>query len=248
MRGTAPPEASPGATAVRLLAHPLGAALLSRLRDRSTGVESFRAVAHRLSLLVCAAALEELAVEVVPVETPLAPTTGAQITEAVVGVPVLRAGLGMLPALEALLPDLTVGHIGLERDEDRLTPSRYYGKLPDLTGRLVVLLDPMLATGGSAAAACDSLVAAGADRIVLACVVAAPEGLAHLGARHPRVRIVSAAVDEGLDARGYIVPGLGDFGDRLFGTGPAGEHPTTGRSAPPPADSTPPPGTRPAGT
>ncbi len=223
MRGTAPPEPSRGAPAVRLLRHPLGDALLCQLRDRSTGVESFRAAAHRLSLLVCATALEELTVEVVPVETPLAPTNGARVAEAVVGVPVLRAGLGMLPALEALLPDVTVGYIGLERDEEHLTPTRYYGKLPDLVGRLVLLLDPMLATGGSAAAACDSLVAAGADRIVLACIVAAPEGLAHLGARHPHVPVVTAAVDEGLDARGYIVPGLGDFGDRLFGTGQASE-------------------------
>jgi len=247
LRGTTPPEASRRASAVRLLTHPLGTALLTRLRDRSTGVESFRAVAHRLSLLVCAAVLEELAVEVVPVETPLAPTTGARLTEAVVGVPVLRAGLGMLPALEALLPDVTVGYIGLERDEEHLTPTRYYGKLPDLTGRLVVLLDPMLATGGSAAAACDSLVAAGADRIVLACVVAAPEGLAHLGARHPRVAVVAAAVDEGLDARGYIVPGLGDFGDRLFGTRPAGEPPTTGPSTLPAAPPGPSPLIRPTG-
>jgi uracil phosphoribosyltransferase len=137
---------------------------------------------------------------------------------AVVAVPILRAGLGLLEAVTDLLPDVNVGYAGLERDEETLQPTSYYLKVPDLADRSVLLLDPMLATGGSAAFACTVLKEHGATDIQLVCVVAAPEGVQRLAAEHPDVRVVTAALDKGLNEVGYIVPGLGDFGDRLFGT------------------------------
>jgi uracil phosphoribosyltransferase len=152
------------------------------------------------------------------VETPLAHTTGARLAKSLVAVPVLRAGLGMLEAVTELFPEVTVGYVGLERDHATFEPSLYYSKLPQLEGRAVLLLDPMLATGSSAAAACSALEKAGAEQVTLLSVVAAPEGIARLQKLHPEVDIVTAAIDDGLDQHAYIVPGLGDFGDRLFGT------------------------------
>jgi uracil phosphoribosyltransferase len=133
-------------------------------------------------------------------------------------VPILRAGLGMLEAVTELFPEVAVGYLGLERDHATFQPSTYYSKLPDIGGSYVLLLDPMLATGGSAAAACASLFAAGPAKVTLLSVVAAPEGIARLEADHPSLDVVTAAVDERLNDQAYIVPGLGDFGDRLFGT------------------------------
>jgi uracil phosphoribosyltransferase len=135
-----------------------------------------------------------------------------------VAVPILRAGLAMLEAVTELFPEVAVGYIGLERDHATFQPSAYYTKLPPLEGAYVLLLDPMLATGGSAAAACASLFGAGPARVTLLSVVAAPEGIARLEAEHPSLDIVTVAVDERLNDQAYIVPGLGDFGDRLFGT------------------------------
>jgi uracil phosphoribosyltransferase len=135
-----------------------------------------------------------------------------------VAVPILRAGLAMLEATTELFPEVAVGYIGLERDHATFQPSAYYTKLPPLEGAYVLLLDPMLATGGSAAAACDSLYAAKPGRVTLLSVVAAPEGLDRLARQHPQLDVVTTAVDEGLNQSAYIVPGLGDFGDRLYGT------------------------------
>jgi uracil phosphoribosyltransferase len=154
----------------------------------------------------------------VEVETPLARAAGARLAQPLVAVPVLRAGLGMLDAVTELFPEVTVGYVGLERDHATFEPSLYYSKLPPLEGRFVLLLDPMLATGASAAAACGELERAGAGQITLLSVVSAPEGIARLQDLHPEINIVTASIDDGLDEHAYIVPGLGDFGDRLFGT------------------------------
>ncbi len=204
--------------ALTVVDHPLAGALLSALRDRSTPPPLFRLLAKRLALVCCLEATRTLPTAPVAVETPLTTTGGVRLATPVVAVPILRAGLGMLEAVTELLPEVTVGYVGLERDHATFEPSFYYSKLPPLAGRTVLLLDPMLATGGSAAAACTALAKAGAESITLLSVVAAPEGIRHLEETHPELNIVTAAVDEGLDDHAYIVPGLGDFGDRLFGT------------------------------
>lgn len=151
-------------------------------------------------------------------QTPIQGTEVQGISERLAVVPILRAGLAMLDPFLSLFPDVTVGYIGLERNEETAEARSYYRKLPDLSHRCVIVLDPMLATGGSAAQALDFVKAEGAARCIFACVVAAPEGIAVLEQRHPEVPIITAAVDERLDERKYIVPGLGDFGDRMFGT------------------------------
>lgn len=152
------------------------------------------------------------------VTTPLTDAASQLLASNVVAVPILRAGLGLLEAATDLLPDIQIGYAGLERDEGTLQPTSYYLKVPPLADRPVLLLDPMLATGGSASFAATLLKKHGASDVTLVCVVAAPEGVSRLHEEHPDVRIVTAAVDEGLNEVGYIVPGLGDFGDRLFGT------------------------------
>ena len=198
--------------------HPLAQDLLTRLRDASTSPPAFRSLARRLTTAVALEALRGLPLVDREVETPLERTTGQLIAEEVVAVPILRAGLGMLEAVTDLLPGVSVGSIGLERDEVTLLPNSYYEKLPDLAGRYVLLLDPMLATGGSAARACDTLKGKGPAEIRFICVVAAPQGVAKMEHQHPEVAMFTAAVDRTLNERGYILPGLGDFGDRLFGT------------------------------
>jgi uracil phosphoribosyltransferase len=152
------------------------------------------------------------------VTTPLTGADVGRLARRVVAVPILRAGLGLLEAVTDLLPEVGVGYVGLERDESTLQPTSYYFKTPDLADASVLLLDPMLATGGSAAFAARLLRERGAVDLTLVCVIAAPEGIRRLTAEDPDIRIVTAAIDDGLDDRGYIVPGLGDFGDRLFGT------------------------------
>ncbi|MEX0658880.1 MAG: uracil phosphoribosyltransferase [Egibacteraceae bacterium] len=204
--------------AVTVVAHPLAGDLLARLRTADTPPERFRHLARRLATVLVLEATRSLATRETPVRTPVAATTGRQLAGSVVAVPVLRAGLGMLEAATDLLPDVSVGYVGLQRDETTLEPSTYYVNVPAMRGRPVLLLDPMLATGGSAVAAARLLKERGATDIRLVCVVAAPEGLDRVAAEHPDVPVVSAAVDERLDDRGYIVPGLGDFGDRLYGT------------------------------
>ncbi len=197
--------------------HPLAGSLLTALRDRTTPPPLFRLIAKRLALVLCIEATRTLPATSVEVETPLASTTGTRL-EPLVVVPILRAGLGMLEAVTELFPEVTVGYLGLERDHATFEPSMYYSKLPPLEGRSALLLDPMLATGGSASAACEALEKAGATHVTLLSVLAAPEGIARLEKAHPELDIVTASVDERLDSHAYIVPGLGDFGDRLFGT------------------------------
>jgi uracil phosphoribosyltransferase len=199
--------------------HPVVHDALSTLRDVSTPPEIFRRIAVRISLLLAAEATRDVPWESVSVQTPLGPADGRRVRGGVVVVPVLRAGLGMLDAVLELLPGARVGHIGLQRDELTAVASQYYSKLPaDLRGNYVLIIDPMLATGGSAVAALDLLRIAGATDIRMICIVAAPEGIALVERHHPNVHIYTPVVDHGLNEHKFIVPGLGDFGDRLYGT------------------------------
>ncbi|HEY4889249.1 MAG TPA: uracil phosphoribosyltransferase [Candidatus Dormibacteraeota bacterium] len=199
--------------------HPLVADSLRGLRDLSTQPDEFRVLARKLITLLLYEATADLPVRHGKVQTPLTEAAATWIARDVVAIPVLRAGLGLLgPALE-LLPRVSVGYIGLERDEETAVARIYYQKLPKLKGKVPLLLDPMLATGGSAAQALDLIKEAGGRDTRMVCIVAAPEGVKVLQERHPEVEIYTAAVDERLNDRAYIVPGLGDFGDRLFGTG-----------------------------
>ena len=203
---------------VTVVDHPLAAHLLTELRDANTEPERFRHVSRRLATVLVLEATRHLGIRAEAVQTPLTTTQGVRLDRPVVAVPILRAGLGLLETVTELLPDVRVGYAGLERDETTLQPTSYYLKVPELRDASVLLLDPMLATGGSAAFAVGLLKEHGATDIQLVCVVAAPEGVARLAEEHPDVRVVTAALDDGLNEVGYIVPGLGDFGDRLFGT------------------------------
>jgi uracil phosphoribosyltransferase len=204
--------------ALTVVDHPLAKTLLAALRDKRTPPPLFRVLAKRLALLLCLEATRSVPTESIEVETPIAKATGERIAQGLVAVPILRAGLGMLEAVTELFPEIPVGYIGLERDHATFEPSLYYSKLPPLEGRAVLLLDPMLATGGSAAAACSALFEAGAQRVSLLSVVAAPEGVKRLAETRPTLDVFTVALDDGLNEHAYIVPGLGDFGDRLFGT------------------------------
>jgi uracil phosphoribosyltransferase len=204
---------------LHLVPHPLVHDALATLRDSSTPPELFRRMAVRISLLLAAEATRDVPSAGVVVETPLGPAQARRITRDVVVVPVLRAGLGMLDAILELIPTARVGHIGLQRDELTAVASQYYSKLPaDLSSSFVLMIDPMLATGGSAVAALDLLRRAGAHDVRMICIVAAPEGIALVEQHHPDVRIFTPVVDQGLNSHKFIVPGLGDFGDRLYGT------------------------------
>jgi uracil phosphoribosyltransferase len=204
--------------AVVKIDHPLIEDVLTTLRDASTPHEDFRRLTRKLSTLLVSEASRDLPLRQVDVETPLERTRGGRLDAEIVLVPVLRAGMGMLEALLDLFPGASVGYVGLERDEETAVARRYYLKLPNLPERYVFLLDPMLATGGSALAAIEALQEQGARSIRLLCIVAAPEGIALLEKECPDVDIYATAVDRQLDDRKYILPGLGDFGDRLFGT------------------------------
>jgi len=204
---------------LHLVPHPLVHDALATLRDASTPPELFRRMAVRISLLLAAEATHDVPARDVAVESPLGPAAGRRITRDVVVVPVLRAGLGMLDAILELIPTARVGHIGLQRDELTAVASQYYSKLPqDLSRSFVLMIDPMLATGGSAVAALDLLRKAGARDVRMICIVAAPEGIALVERHHPDVHIFTPVVDTGLNDHKFIVPGLGDFGDRLYGT------------------------------
>jgi uracil phosphoribosyltransferase len=204
---------------VHLVDHPLVHDALASLRDATTRVDEFRRAARRISLLLAAEALRHVPTVPVTVQTPLEPADGRRVGADVVVVPVLRAGLGMLEAVLELVPHARVGHLGLQRDEATAVASQYYEKLPLALDRsFVLMIDPMLATGGSAIAALDRLAAADARDVHLACIVAAPEGVAAVQARHPGVHIYTPVIDRELNARKFILPGLGDFGDRLYGT------------------------------
>jgi uracil phosphoribosyltransferase len=201
---------------VHVVSHPLVENVLASLRDRNTPCDVFRQLAHRVSLLLVAEATRDLPLAETTIETPLEAARVKRLAARVVAVPVLRAGLGMLDALLELVPQAQVGYFGLERNEVTAVARRYYEKVPkDLANASVFLLDPMLATGGSAAMAIEGLAELGAR---LLSIVAAPEGLAHLKVAVPDATVYTAAIDRELNARKFILPGLGDFGDRLFGT------------------------------
>jgi uracil phosphoribosyltransferase len=205
--------------ALHVLAHPLLSDAFARLRDKATPSDEFRRLAHRVTMLLVTEATRDLPTLEVSVETPLETTTAHKLARRVVAVPVLRAGLGMLEAFLALVPSAEVGYFGLERNEETAVARRYYEKVPRNLGNAVVfLLDPMLATGGSAAMALDGLRELGARGVRFLALIAAPEGVEYLQSAAPDAEIYTAALDRQLNDRKYILPGLGDFGDRLFGT------------------------------
>ncbi|GLI56093.1 uracil phosphoribosyltransferase [Propionigenium maris DSM 9537] len=199
--------------------HPLIQHKLTFLRDKNTGTKLFRETLNEIAGLMTYEATKNVQLQEVTVETPLMTTKAYTMPEDVAIVPILRAGLGMTEGITALIPTAKIGHVGVYRDEETLEPVYYYCKLPnDIAERKVLLVDPMLATGGSAIYAIDYLKEQGVKDIVFMCLVAAPEGIEKVVAKHPDVDIYAAKIDEGLDENGYIYPGLGDCGDRIFGT------------------------------
>lgn len=199
--------------------HPCVQHKLSFIRDKATGHKLFRELAKEITMFLCYEALKGVSVSEVTIQTPLAEAKCHRIADEVVVVPILRAGVGMLDGVLELVPTAKVGFVGMYRDPVTKAPVAYYQRLPDDSGNaLHVLVDPMLATGGSTAATIDLLKQSGAKRIVVVCIVTCPEGLRTVEAAHPDVHIYTAAIDDRLDERKYIVPGLGDAGDRLFGT------------------------------
>ena len=199
--------------------HPLISAELTRLRDPDCPNQEFRQRVRRIASLMVPAVTAELGRITVPCTTPLEITSGEALERPIILVPILRAGLGFLDGFLDLIPQAAVAHIGLARNEKTLEPEAYYLRHPTPLGEAeLIVLDPMLATGGSAAHAVTTLLAAGAKRIRFACLLAAPEGIAALQAAHPQVPVFTAAIDRCLNDKGYILPGLGDAGDRLFGT------------------------------
>ncbi|BDQ01694.1 uracil phosphoribosyltransferase [Ignavibacterium sp.] len=199
--------------------HPLIKKDLTILRDKNTQPEIFRSALQRISNLLAAEISKNIILEQTEVETPLEKTIGYKLKKQIVLVPVLRAGLGMVNGFLELIPDSKVGHIGLQRNEETLEPIEYYFKTPsELEKSDTILLDPMLATGGSASGAITYLKNRGAQTIYFACIVAAPKGVQRINSDHPEVKIYSASLDRELNNKGYILPGLGDAGDRTFGT------------------------------
>ncbi len=205
---------------VNVVDHPLASHLLLALRDRTTPPALFRSITKRLTTILMIEATRDLPTTQRAVSTPLEETSGATLAGPIVAVPILRAGLGMLDAVVELFPEVRVGYLGLERDEATFQPSEYYAKLPSLQDAVTFVLDPMLATGGSASAALESVKKAGAGAVRMVSVVSAPEGVKVLQDDHPDVDIITAGLDRELNSTAYILPGLGDFGDRLFGTQP----------------------------
>lgn len=201
-----------------VLDHPLARHILTHLRDKTTKPATFRTLSHQIGLLLAIEATRDLPTKVAAIETPMEPMEGAVLGQGLVVVPILRAGLGMLQPYTDLFPNVSVGYVGLERDHATAVARSYYCKLPPLAGKRVLCVDPMLATGGSAVQALAVLKENGAQDLRLVTIVSAPEGIAAVKAAHPDVPIVTAAVDRELNASSYILPGLGDFGDRLYGT------------------------------
>jgi len=200
--------------------HPLVAHKLTRLRDRNTDPKRFRELVREISALLAYEATADLQTVPRPIETPLAPLVGAELREKIGLIPILRAGLGMVEGIWELMPTAEVWHIGLYRDERTLQPVEYYNKLPvEPTVSVCLILDPMLATGGSAVATADILKHWGVKKIKFVGLIGAPEGIQNMQQHHPDVPIHLAAIDDHLNEHGYIVPGLGDAGDRQFGTG-----------------------------
>ena len=199
--------------------HPCVQHKLALIRDKETGHKQFRELATEITMFVCYEALKSIAVKNVDIETPVETASCYKIAEDIVVVPILRAGVGMLEGILSLVPSARVGFVGLYRDEETKEPVTYYQRLPrQATGGLCIVVDPMLATGGSTVAAIDILKAKGARKVVVVCIVTCPEGLQRVEEVHPDVQIFAASIDTGLNEKKYIVPGLGDAGDRLFGT------------------------------
>ena len=204
---------------VHVLDHPLASHIMTHLRDKTTKPATFRTLTYQLSLLLAIEATADIPTEERAIETPLEKVTGRVLThQPLVVVPILRAGLGMVQPFTDIFPDVSVGYIGLERDHETAVARSYYCKLPPLAGRRVFLVDPMLATGGSAAQALTVVKSHGAKNPTLVCIVSAPEGVAEVEKHHAGTVIHTAALDRALNAKKYILPGLGDFGDRLYGT------------------------------
>ncbi len=205
---------------LRLISHPLVQHKITKLRDKRTATRDFKALVNEIATLMAYEATKDLPLEDVEVDTPLEHMVGKQVAgKKLALVPILRAGLGMVDGITQLIPNARVGHIGLYRDHETLQPVDYYFKIPgNEEDRIFFVLDPMLATGGSAVQAVSALKQAGATRIRFLCLVAAPEGVKRMEAAHPDVPIFAAALDRQLNGSGYILPGLGDAGDRLFGT------------------------------
>lgn len=204
---------------LHVLDHPLAAHVITHLRDKTTRPATFRTLCYQITLLLAIEATRDLPTEPKAIETPMEPMTGRVLThQPLVIVPILRAGLGMMQPFLDIFPDVSVGYIGLERDHTTAIARSYYSKLPPVAGRRVLVIDPMLATGGSAVKAIDVVRAAGATDIALVSIVSSPEGVAEVAKHHPSLPIFTAALDRCLNARKYILPGLGDFGDRLYGT------------------------------
>lgn len=205
---------------VTLINHPLIQHKLSLIRDKDTGSKDFRELVEEVAMLMCYEVTRDMQLEEIEIETPICKAKSRVLSGKKVGiVPILRAGLGMVDGMLKLIPAAKVGHIGLYRNPETLKPVEYYCKLPsDIGERDIIVTDPMLATGGSSADAITLLKNKGAKNIKLMCLIAAPEGLKYVREQHPDVEIYTAAIDERLNEHGYIVPGLGDAGDRLFGT------------------------------
>ncbi|HIT19382.1 MAG TPA: uracil phosphoribosyltransferase [Candidatus Fimivivens faecavium] len=203
-----------------IMDHPLIQHKVSLIRDKRTPSKDFRELISEIAMLMCYEATRDLPLKEIEIETPMKITTAKVISgRKLAFVPILRAGLGMCDGMLALVPAAKVGHIGLYRDPKTHLPVEYYCKMPsDIAERDVILLDPMLATGGSASDAVDALKSRGVRHIKFCCIIAAPEGIAALTEKHPDVQIYAAALDECLDENKYILPGLGDAGDRIFGT------------------------------
>jgi uracil phosphoribosyltransferase len=204
---------------VNILNHPLIEHKLTRLRDKNTSTRNFRLYLNEIAGLMAYEISRDLPLEGITVETPIGMTKARQLQKEIIIIPILRAGLGMVDGILNLIPDARVGHIGIARNEGTLKPEPYYEKLPvGFENGTIMVVDPMLATGGSASAAITSLKDQGALSVKLVCIVGAPEGISKIEKDHPDVDIFLAALDEKLNQKGYIVPGLGDAGDRLFGT------------------------------
>ncbi|PWF99522.1 uracil phosphoribosyltransferase [Levilactobacillus bambusae] len=204
----------------QVLDHPLIQHKLTILRNKKTGTKAFREIANEIANLMAYEVTRDMPLEDITIETPVTKTTAKKLAgKKVAIVPILRAGIGMVDGILQLIPAAKVGHIGMYRDEETLVPHEYFVKLPaDIDQRQVFVVDPMLATGGSAIMAIDALKKRGATNIKFVCLVSAPEGIKALREAHPDIDVYTAALDEGLNEDGYIVPGLGDAGDRLFGT------------------------------
>lgn len=203
---------------LHVLDHPLAQHVLTHLRDKTTKPVLFRTLSYQISLLLALEATRDLQTVDKTIETPLETTKGRVLAQPLVVVPILRAGLGMLQPFHDIFPDVSVGYVGLERDHKTAIARSYYCKLPPLEGARVLVVDPMLATGGSAAQAITLVKAQGAAQVGFVCIVAAPEGVKTVQQAHPDIPIHAGAVDRELNSSKYILPGLGDFGDRLYGT------------------------------